>query len=118
MGQLGLIQRNDHAENANTKSSNSTTGVQIRESLSTGLQGSTKTESQGTCHDGPTTAQTVTHGTGSGGSKKGTSSKDGNDSCSRILIVRANHGWTGTGKTYVSLSVGVNLVLKEGDAMT
>jgi len=82
VGQLGLIKRHDHAEDADAETSNGTARVQVRQRLGARLQSTTEAEYEGANHDGPPTPELVTHGPRGGGSEEGTTCEHRHDSCS------------------------------------
>jgi hypothetical protein len=98
MGQLGLVQRHNHAEDADAETRDGTAGIQVRQCLGPGLQSAAEAEDESSDQDGPATTELVTHGTGGGGTKKGTAREDGHDCCSEMDVVRpeaARYVWEG-----------------------
>lgn len=60
---LGLIERNDHGEHANTETTNDTTSKEVCGRLSTGLQASTQGEDNDSNHHGVLSGDTISEET-------------------------------------------------------
>jgi hypothetical protein len=91
--------------------------VQIGQSLSTGLQRTTKAEDNSSDQDGILATQGVARRTGYCSAEKCTASKNGHNSSSIDLVSSILEG-TRKNTTYISLSFGLNLEMKDCDAIT
>lgn len=99
MAQLGLVQRHDHDEEADSNSSKAAPGVKIAQILSTSLQSAAETEDEGSDHDGQSATEHITDGTGKEGAKETTAREDGHDSTAiqnenraiKVLAERTSH---------------------------
>jgi len=94
MGQLGLVERHNHAQNANSETSDGAAGIEIRQRLGAGLQSTAEAENESADQDGPATAELVTHGAGGTGAEEGTAREDGHDCCC-LIVGRAELGIEG-----------------------
>jgi hypothetical protein len=79
MGDLGLIQGNDHDENADTETCDRPAAVKIPKVLRGCLQGAAQAEDQRAQDDGPATTEAIGSEACNSSAEKGTSRKDGND---------------------------------------
>jgi hypothetical protein len=80
MGDFGLIQRDNHNENANSQTCNRSATVKVPEVLGGRLQSAAEAEDQRAQDDGPTAAKAASREACHSSTKEGASSKDGHDS--------------------------------------
>jgi hypothetical protein len=79
MGNLGLIQGDDHDENADTETCNRPAAVKISEVLGGRLQGAAKTKDQRAQDDGPAATKAIGSDTCHSSAEEGSSREDGHD---------------------------------------
>jgi len=112
---LGLVHGHNHDENANTKPTNSSTGIEEGQVLSGCLQGSTDAENNGTNHDCQSSAQPVTHGTSRESSEEATASKEGHNGTAGRWSAKKDDIYVNK-HAYTSSAFGLKDDLKEVEA--
>jgi hypothetical protein len=112
MGDLGLIQRDNHDENADTETCNGPATVKISDVLSGSLQGTTKTEDQRAQNDGPAATKAIGSDACHCRTEEGTSRENGHDSTatgeawSAGVDEQGGRAWIWFPSTYISFADG------------